>query len=207
MGAMGSPQYNDHLLQRHFLGAGAGADPLIREASLVGQANGNPQLAAAAADLAEAEAELVRLRSLRALRAGGALPPQHQHHSSMPSLPPGAGASTGTGTTPPSAAGASTGMPPPPPAVDASAAALSSEAAAAIAAATATASPSTNAPAAAPGAGSVEKKQEAEAVQAALPQQEATVPTQESQVLLNQQAAMATNPGNPNPSTEGSGSV
>ena len=96
-------------------------------------------------------------------------------------------------------------MPPPPPAVDASAAALSAEAAAAIAAATAAASPSTNAPAAAPGAGSVEKKQEVEAVQAAhLPQQEATVPTQESQALLNQQAAMATNPGNPNPSTDGS---
>ena len=114
LGASPRALHGDALLhQRHFLGTGA--DPLIQEASLVGRANGNPQLAAAAADLAEAEAELVRLRSLRALRAGGVLPPQHAHMAhpapgavpgSMPHLA-GPGASpTGTGMPPLPAAGA-----------------------------------------------------------------------------------------------------
>ena len=99
---------------------GTSADPLIQQASLVGRASGNPQLTAAAADLAEAEAELVRLRSLRVLRAGSALPPQYAHMAhpapgavpgSMPHLA-GAGASpTGTGMAPlPAAAPASAAM-------------------------------------------------------------------------------------------------
>ena len=203
MGHLGtSPHalHGDALLQhRHFLGAGA--DPLIQEASLVGRANGTPQLAAAAADLAEAEAELVRLRSRRALRAGGALPPHHAHMAHLaPGAVPGSMAhlagpgASATGMPPLPAAGAP--MPSLPsqageaPASTGMAAPADAALAAALAAAPGAPAPPPSAEAAAAGAAAGDPAQIAY-----LRHQQAIMRTQESRALLNQSALANPAPG------------
>lgn len=186
--------HGDALLHhRHFFGTGA--DPLIQEASLIGRTNGNPQLAAAAADLAEAEAELVRLRSLRALRAGGALPPHHAH---MVHLAPGAV----PGSVPhlPGPGASATGMPPlPPQAGEAPASAgmaapADAALAAAIAAAPGAPAPPPIAEAAAAGAAAAPSVGDPAQI-AYLRHQHAVMRTQESRALLNRAALANSAPG------------